>query len=615
MVAGAGSGKTTSLIKALSAIVETHGDALRLRRQRVACITYTEIAAGEIWNDVGYNPLVHVATIHSFLWSVIKAFQGDIKLWVAARIEEKIDSLKNDAANFGARVQQKTRDKNQRDTVRYEEQRALISKVPSFNYGTGSNYPKGVLGHDDIIKMVPQLISERPLLRTVFAQQYPFVFVDESQDTTENVVDALKSVDHQQAATFCLGFFGDPMQRIYPTGIGQIALGEGWADITKPENFRCPITVLNVANAVRRDGDGLVQTRGQMEEHEGQLKAVQGSAHLFVLLADEHRNQQLSKVLTWAAQVMDDAKWALDAAGNDVKVLVIVHRMAANRLGFGELYAALNDKAPDAFKNGFLDATAWPLRPFMSFVLPLVDAARNGREFDVMQVLRTKSPLLDKSRLSRVDVAGRIAELRGYTDHLTALMAKESGATVLDVLSFLREKELVDFDPRIAAYLTDRAVAPNAGQVEEEDGEELTREITSIESYFACPATQLWGYQNYINEESPFSTQQGIKGAEYERVLIVLDDDEGTHVQFSYDKYFGIKELTKRDHENIAEGKETGVERTRRLFYVCCTRALKDLVVVMFSSDPVLAEQKIRAMNLFHPAAIHNANDLLLETI
>ena len=27
--------------------------------------------------------------------------------------------------------------------------------------------------------------------------------------------------------------------------------------------------------------------------------------------------------------------------------------MAAKRLGFGDLYAALNDKAPDKFKNGF----------------------------------------------------------------------------------------------------------------------------------------------------------------------------------------------------------------------------------------------------------------------
>ncbi|MGI4800830.1 MAG: hypothetical protein ACRYG8_43775 [Janthinobacterium lividum] len=39
MVAGAGSGKTTSLIKALGTVVSTHSDILRSRRQWVACIT------------------------------------------------------------------------------------------------------------------------------------------------------------------------------------------------------------------------------------------------------------------------------------------------------------------------------------------------------------------------------------------------------------------------------------------------------------------------------------------------------------------------------------------------------------------------------------------------
>jgi DNA helicase-2/ATP-dependent DNA helicase PcrA len=69
MVAGAGSGKTTSLVKGLSEVVKQHGRHLSLKRQKVACITYTEIAAGEIWEDVGSNPLVHVSTIHSFLWT------------------------------------------------------------------------------------------------------------------------------------------------------------------------------------------------------------------------------------------------------------------------------------------------------------------------------------------------------------------------------------------------------------------------------------------------------------------------------------------------------------------------------------------------------------------
>ena len=266
MVAGAGSGKTTSLIKALKAIIESHGETLRLRRQRVACITYTELAAGEIWSDVGNNPLVHVSTIHSFMWLLIRPFQADIKFWVAGRIEEKLQELRDTATNFGPRVQQRTRDKTQRDIVRYEQQRARVEQVSSFKYETGSDYAKGILGHDDIIRMVPQLLLARPLLRTLLAQQFPFLFVDESQDTTENVVEALKAVDHQLGANFCLGFFGDPMQRIYLTGVGVIPLEDGWKYITKPENFRCPTTVLAVANSIRRPIGDLVQVRGRMIE-------------------------------------------------------------------------------------------------------------------------------------------------------------------------------------------------------------------------------------------------------------------------------------------------------------------------------------------------------------
>ena len=87
MVAGAGSGKTTSLIKALATIIDAHGANLKARRQRLACITYTEIAAQEIWADVGNNPLVHVSTIHSFMWMLVRPFQRDIRAWVKRRIE------------------------------------------------------------------------------------------------------------------------------------------------------------------------------------------------------------------------------------------------------------------------------------------------------------------------------------------------------------------------------------------------------------------------------------------------------------------------------------------------------------------------------------------------
>jgi DNA helicase-2/ATP-dependent DNA helicase PcrA len=615
MVAGAGSGKTTSLIKGLMEVLAKHGKRLKLRRQKVACITYTDIAAGEIWADVGNNPLVHVSTIHSFLWSLIRAFQSDIQAWVTIRIDERLVELRETAAKFGPRVQQRTRDKNQRDMVRYEQQRARIGRVRSFTYGTGSDYVNGILGHDDIIKMVPQIILERPLMRSLVVQQFPFLFVDESQDTTENVVSALKAVDQELGDRFCLGFFGDPMQRIYLTGIGTILAGAGWARITKPENFRCPTSVLTVANAIRRDGDGLVQTRGRMTGPEGAQVSVLGSAHIFILPVDEKRDQRIAQVRAWAAEKTDDPVWKTGGLDR-VKVLVIVHRMAAKRLGFADLYAALNDKAPDKFKNGFLDGTAWPVRPFNSFVLPLVDAAKNGREFEVMQVLRTQSPLMERENLKGVNVAERLAELRRLTESLQKMMESGSEATNADVLRLLHESKVILLDPRILSYLNlppQNEVAsdnnPEATE-DEDDGEELTKEVAAMDAFLACPASQFWGYYNYVNDDSPFSTQQGIKGAEFERVLVVLDDDEGTHVQFSYDKYLGIKPLSDRNEANRQDGKETTVERTRRLFYVCCTRAMKDLIVVLFTGDIAGAQRQIRSLGLFPEESIHLENEI-----
>jgi len=617
MIAGAGSGKTTSLIKGLAETLNKHGERLKLRRQKVACITYMEIAAGEIWADVGNNPLVHVSTIHSFLWSLVRSFQSDIQGWVANRIDEKLLELREIATKFGPRVQQRTRDKNQSDIARYEQQRTRIGQVRSFTYGTGSDYVNGILGHDDIIKMAPQFIVESPLMRSLLCQQYPFLFVDESQDAMENVVVALKAVNEELGDRFCLGFFGDPMQRIYLTGIGSISADPGWASITKPENFRCPATILSVANAIRRDGDGLVQTRGRMTGPEDALVSVPGSADIFILPIDERRDQRLAQVRDWAARKNDDQVWLTDESNEAVKVLVIVHRMAAKRLGFGELYSALNDKAPEKFKNGFLDGTAWPVRPFNNFVLPLVSAGKKGSEFEVMQVLR-KSPLLDRKNLSGVNVAERLGEMSRFTESLQQMMEPGSSATNADVLRHVHKSRVISLDPRVLSYLNLPAQVKDeegdnakvAEDEDEDDGEELTKEVAAMDAFLACPASQFWGYYKYVNDDSPFSTQQGIKGAEFERVLVVLDDDEGTHVQFSYDKYLGIKPLSDREETNRREGKETTVERTRRLFYVCCTRALKDLIVVLFTGDVAAAQRQITALDLFPARAIHLEKEL-----
>lgn len=595
MVAGAGSGKTTSLIKALSAIVDLHGVALKSRRQRVACITYTEIAAQEIWSDVGNNKLVHVSTIHSFMWMLVRPFQSDIRKWVSSRIQEKIRDLEE--KTYGPRVQQRTKDKDQRDLARYQQSLERIDRIQSFTYGTGSDYTKGILGHDDVLRCATQFLDQRPLFRSLLAQQFPFVFVDESQDTTEDVAAALKAVAAQSQGKFCLGFFGDPMQRIYMTGAGRIEAEEGWAAITKEENFRCPTTVLAVANAIRRDEDKLEQTRGRtITTSEGEEIHLAGTARMFILPADEQRDENIAKVRAWVADQNDDVTWR----DGPIKVLVIVHRMAARRLGFDDLYVAMNSKAPGSFKDAFLDGTAWPLRPFMTVGLPLAAATIEGREFDAMTLLRKFSPKLTKENLPRKEMPTVLAELRKAAAKLAELMQRGSETTTRDVLEHMRDTGLIALEPRVLSYLeAGEAPPPEQAAALDEADEDARLELSAMDGFLSCKASDFWGYKEYVEELSPFSTQQGIKGAEFERVLVIADDGESSHFQFSYDKYFGVSELSANDRKNLDEGRETQVERTRRLFYVCCTRAMKDLVVVFFANDVGAAEQAVRAMNLF----------------
>jgi DNA helicase-2/ATP-dependent DNA helicase PcrA len=421
----------------------------------------------------------------------------------------------------------------------------------------------------------------------------------------------LKTVEREAGVTFCLGFFGDPMQRIYATGTGVVEAEPNWADIPKPENFRCSTKVLNLANAIRRDGDDLIQVPGQRLGPEGIIPTPEGTAHLFVLPADDTRDANLVRVREWMAARTGDDRWR---AGDDdqerVKLLVIVHQMAAKRLGFGELYTALNSRAPTSFKDGFLDGSAWPLSPCVKFLIPIAIAHKEGRQLEAMRLLREYSPLLEKGDLAGVNVAERLKALRELVISIAEGIAGNSNVTIGDLLEQVYAAGLLIFDPRLASYL-DPEAAPPAQPAEgaENDGdqedEESDKEMASMDAFLACPAKQLLAYQIYISERSPFGTQQGIKGAEFDRVLVVLDDAESTHNQFSYEKYLRLKAPSENDLKNIEEGKETVVERTRRLFYVSCTRALKDLAVVLFTSDPEQAESHLRQLELFEDEAIH----------
>ena len=93
LYAGAGSGKTYSLVEGLKHLAEEHIDHLRASQQRIAVITYTNAASDEIVDRVDENALFDIRTIHSFCWSQISTLHTDIRKWLLATLPADIAEL------------------------------------------------------------------------------------------------------------------------------------------------------------------------------------------------------------------------------------------------------------------------------------------------------------------------------------------------------------------------------------------------------------------------------------------------------------------------------------------------------------------------------------------
>lgn len=590
--AGAGSGKTTSLIKALAYIISEYGSNLRSRNQKIACVTYTQVAADEIHEDVANDPLVLVCTIHSFLWTLVQPFQTDIRQWVQTKIDEDISVLNSKV--YGPRVSQATKDKDSKKLENLDEAKQQIEQIHHFAYGTGSDYAKGILGHEDILSIAPDLIQSKPLLTKIIAQKYPFILVDESQDTFDNVVASLKFVYESSNKKLGLGFFGDPMQSIYQRGAGEIELEDGWTAIDKPENYRSSKRVLQVINAVRSEGDTLVQTAGK-----GEQNTPEGEVFFMVLPANESRIENLDKARAWLERNGSNKGWLEPAHNSDLKILAIVHRMAARRLGFENLYEAFNDNG-SSLSDDFREGTAWPISPLRYVILPLIETA-SITDPSVLDILRKHSSIF-KNISQDDDVKNSLNHAKNAVESIRRIGSEDGEGSVGEVIRLAVDSGIITADPRMIAFLNGTGI---------HDGVEIKETTMAVlEGLFGCRISEIQNYLKYIEEESPYSTQHGTKGSEFDKVIVILDDDEGRYWQYSFEKYLGIKPMSQTDERNMREGKETVIDRTRRLFYVCVSRAKTSLAVLLFTDDVERGVEALRDSSITGSDNILTLDDL-----
>lgn len=512
---------------------------------------------------------------------MIKGFNHDIREWLRRQLNEDIRNLQ-EQENKG-RPGTKASINRQAQIEFKKERLERLNAIGSFVYNpNGENRESNSLNHTDVISICSAFISNKELMRWILVGRFPFLLIDESQDANQHLLDALFVAAREHSSRFSLGLIGDSMQRIYTDGKARIedALPEAWGKPSKKLNHRCPKRVIRLINKIRGQVDAQVQ--------EPKSDAIEGYVRFFIRpVAIDDYGEVEDTLRNQMAEETSDAKWnERDAC----KILMLEHHMSANRLGFENIFTPLY--TINRWRTGLLDGTFPPLQFFTEYVLPLVKAQRDGNRFLVSQIMRANSPLLKPQALKEAsDPREQLRKVRSGVEALLALW-KERPPNCGEVLLCVSNHGLFDIPDSLQSII---AVLQAAKAPEEEIAEDVpdNDEMDALLSVMKAPFKQVGIYREYVSGSASFDTHQGVKGLEFERVMVVMNDSEARGFMFDYGKILGDKNLSQTDQKNISEGKDSSIDRTRRLLYVTCSRAKQSLALVAYCKNPEAVKKQV----------------------
>ena len=527
--AGPGSGKTTSLIETLREILDEPAGIINTQTQKIACITYTNVAANEITERLQYNSTaVHVSTIHSFLWHQIGHYQSELRE-IIRNINADRESSKKYVSNL-----------NLDDVeIEYVDRYADLSK--------------GEISHDDLLEISFHMYKNHSPLRHLTKCQYPIIFLDEYQDTQPQVIEILKCLlesepkDPIEPSRFSVGLFGDSMQSIYNDGIGFVPPKTlNAVTITKEENFRSTNEIDALINTVRArssEATPVVQVAKRPD------LPAESMCSLYYTSANTPLTSSMFN------RIASRFGWTL---GEDTKILELTHSAISRTGNWSNFQTAVSKRGREVLDN--LRKGDDTYSSTFLFVTNLYRAWSSGDGFTALNTLRFQSPDSHKERtlFSSVD------EMLHWSSLLDEFVTRCKSdnidvSSISSILSFVWDNEICSKAARITQY-EDRTDFDKETHKERRDG--FLNALTLI------PFRELLNFYDYLNDTSPFCTEHSTKGAEFNNVILIIDDSTWKQ-QYKVSTLFGSS-----DHI------DERIERTLKLFYVAISRARNNLIVV-----------------------------------
>lgn len=513
--AGAGAGKTYSLIKALKHLIKHSGKKLLRENQLIACITYTNVAKDEIRSRIDGHPAVFVDTIHSFCWSLLKDFQPNLR------------SVLPSLGKWQERI---------------TEQGPIEGKRIVYELG----FPKieedrVMLHHDDVLGLMEKLL-ELPKFRQILCARYPVIFIDEYQDTDKDVVESFKRHFLTTETGPLFGFFGDHWQQIYGSTCGKIE-NENLKVIGKKANFRSLNNIVQSLNRIRPE----LPQHPEDPQSAGDINVFHsnnwiGTRRTGGHWADDLPAEAAQKYLQHVRQVLTGQGWVFTP--EKTKILMLTHNVLSEEQGYKNLAGVFS--RTDSYIKKEDDYIAF----FANKLEPAVESYVSKKYGEMFSYLETKKPLIVSH-----------AKKNEWKQSMDRVCQIRSSGTIGDMLAHLQEKQLPKLPDKIEKK--ERNAAEIGLKPESERTEDETSILAKNAALKAVSYKEVIELTKYIEDKTPFATKHGVKGAEFENVLVVFG--RGWN-------HYNFGQMLEWFNNGVPNGKHDTFERNRNLFYVVCSR-------------------------------------------
>lgn len=593
---GAGSGKTYSLVQVIRQIITENPCS------KIACMTYTNAAVKEIEERVNHKNL-NVTTIHDFLWDNIKHFQKELRSALVSLINDE------DSTQFKVDAPNPIPD-NYFDTFE-----------GGIQYKEFTRLKEGIISHDELLVVAEYLFQMYSKLSDIVKDKYPFIFIDEYQDTSKAVVDIFLTHFQLTSKQSIIGFFGDAMQSIYDDTVCNLNDYIGRvSEIKKVQNRRNPKKVIDLANRLRTDGLNQEASADVNAPNmsTGQLK--EGNI-LFLYSSGEDLNKVKEFLSSRYGWDFNNAK--------ETKELNLTHNLIADKAGFRTLMD-IYDKDPiiglkndilqkikDNKKNGRSEVEISDEDTF-DIVVDKFQLKNRQRELkkdillqnpetaalynqlkdqlftEVRKIYIDKDSLIDDKKKDEEDENKKGSKRDSLIKHLFKIQTNISLYNNRQYNEFLR---VTDYrlrlrsiaDKKVLKDCIESLIAVGEKTIEEVIQEAHNKGICIIDDklnefmtnkaylYNQVKVVKFSEFQSlyaYLEGKTPFSTQHKTKGTEFDNVLVILDN--GGWRIYNFEFLF------------LNTGSPSVLSRTQKIFYVCCTRAKEQLAIFYHNPSPAV---------------------------